>query len=202
MKIKNPIILSTLILVGFGLIGSTIATVTYYQTLDKIAANERQALLSKLMVLIPPDKIDNDLLVDKIEINAPSLSPQKSIVYRARKNNQPIAAIFTPIVPDGYAGEIKLLVAVNIDGTLAGVRVVSHQETPGLGDRIEEKKSDWITKFAGKFLGDPPLERWLVKKDGGEFDAFTGATITPRSIVKQVKNTLLYYQQYQQVLFQ
>jgi electron transport complex protein RnfG len=96
-----------------------------------------------------------------------------------------------PVVPDGYAGPIRLLISVKTDGTLGGVRVLDHHETPGLGDKIDERKSDWIKdQFDGKALGNPAEERWLVKRDGGDFDQFTGATITPRSIVKAVKNAL------------
>ncbi len=114
-------------------------------------------------------------------------------IYRVRHGGEPVAVILNPTVPDGYAGPIRLLVAVKTDGTLGGVRVLDHHETPGLGDRIEERKSDWIkVQFDGKGLGQPPENRWQVKRDGGDFDQFTGATITPRSIVKTVKNTLKY----------
>lgn len=104
-----------------------------------------------------------------------------------------MAVILQPVVPDGYAGPIRLLVSVLRDGSLGGVRVLEHHETPGLGDKIDEKKSDWIVEqFNGKSLSNPPLDAWQVKRDGGEFDQFTGATITPRSIVNAVKNTLLF----------
>jgi electron transport complex protein RnfG len=139
--------------------------------------------------------MDNDPLTDRIQVSDPDLLGDESTdVYRVRSDDQPVAVILNPIVPDGYAGPIKLLVAVLRDGSLGGVRVLAHHETPGLGDRIDEAKSDWIYGFAGKSLGKPPLERWKVKRDGGDFDQFTGATITPRSIVKAVKNTLLFVQ--------
>jgi electron transport complex protein RnfG len=105
------------------------------------------------------------------------------------------------VVPDGYSGPIKLLVAVNYDGTLGGVRVISHKETPGLGDKIEESRSDWVLGFNGKSLTDPLLEKWKVKRDGGIFDQFTGATITPRSIVSAVKHTLLYERDHRDALY-
>jgi Na+-translocating ferredoxin:NAD+ oxidoreductase subunit G len=106
------------------------------------------------------------------------------------------------VVPDGYAGPIQLLVSVLRDGTVGGVRVLFHHETPGLGDKIEERKSDWVLSFDGKSLSNPTLEGWAVKRDGGEFDQFTGATITPRAIVQAVKNTLIYVQQQGDALFE
>jgi len=201
MKIKNPIILSMLILGGFAIIGSGLSAFVHYQTFEQIKENEYQALLAKLHALIPHHIMDNNLIADQIMIKAPELGTNESIVYRARKNNKPVAVIFTPVVPDGYAGQIKLLVAIKVNGELAGIRVVSHNETPGLGDKVEERKSDWIFSFKGKSLTNPNSKQWLVKKDGGDFDQFTGATITPRSIVKMVKTTLIYYQQHQAELF-
>jgi electron transport complex protein RnfG len=112
-----------------------------------------------------------------------------------------VAAIFNSVAPDGYNGKIHLLVGVYIDGRLAGVRVVKHAETPGLGDAVEIRKSPWIDDFAGKSLTNPIQERWRVKRDGGDFDQFTGATITPRAVVAAVRNTLLYYQQNADMIF-
>ncbi len=98
------------------------------------------------------------------------------------------------VAPDGYAGSIRLLVGIGADGRLLGVRVVAHRETPGLGDAIDERKSTWIDGFKGRSLGDPALERWHVKKDGGDFDQFTGATVTPRAVVGAVLDALLYFE--------
>ena len=122
-------------------------------------------------------------------------------MYRARLRGEPVAAIFRSIAPDGYSGKIHLLVGVYIDGSLAGVRVVKHAETPGLGDAVEIRKSSWIEDFAGKSLTNPSQDRWRVKRDGGDFDQFTGATITPRAVVAAVRNTLLYYQQNTDMIF-
>ncbi len=130
---------------------------------------------------------------DRIEVSdRERLGADRTVVYRARQGDRPAGVVLTPVVPDGYAGPIRLLVAVLPDGTLGGVRVLSHKETPGLGDKIEEAKSHWVLDFAGKSLDDPPPARWKVRRDGGDFDQFTGATITPRSVVKAVKNALLY----------
>ena len=125
-----------------------------------------------------------------------------SVVYRARLGGEPVAAVFNSIAPDGYSGSIHLLVGVYVDGSLAGVRVVKHSETPGLGDGIEKRKSDWIDIFDGKSLANPGANGWRVKRDGGVFDQLTGATITPRAVVEAVHNTLLYYQRNADMIFQ
>ena len=180
----------------FAVIGTGIVAYTFEHARGRIAANEREALLEKLQTLIPAGEHDNDLLADKIEITDRALlgGSKPVTVYRARKAGQPVAAVLSPVVaPDGYSGPIKLLIAVRYDGSLAGVRVIAHRETPGLGDPIEETRSDWILKFTGRSLSDPPPEKWKVKKDGGVFDQFTGATITPRAVVKSVYNCLQYF---------
>jgi electron transport complex protein RnfG len=147
--------------------------------------------------------MDNDPLLDRIEVSNPDLlGAETTSVYRVRNDDEPVAVILNPVVPNGYAGPIRLLVSVKTDGTLGGVRVLEHHETPGLGDKIDERKSDWIREqFAGKSLGDPPEEQWRVKRDGGAFDQFTGATITPRSIVAAVKNALKFVTQQGNALY-
>ncbi|MFT5220902.1 MAG: electron transport complex protein RnfG, partial [Gammaproteobacteria bacterium] len=153
--------------------------------------------------LLPAEQFDNDIANDTRHLPAAPLlgTEERSIVYRARRQGQPVAAIFNSIAPDGYSGRIHLLVGVYIDGSVAGVRVVKHAETPGLGDAIEVKKSPWITLFDGRSLLNPQLPGWGVKRDGGAYDQFTGATITPRAVVAAVKNTLLYYQHNADTLF-
>lgn len=177
----------------FAILGTGLVAFTHQQTKELIAINERLALLRKLEVLVPPELVDNDMAADSLVVHrADLLGDNNTTVYRARREGQPVAAVFTTVVPDGYAGPINLLVAVAADGTLMGVRVISHKETPGLGDKIEEEKGDWIHGFKGKSLADPVEEKWKVKRDGGVFDQFTGATITPRSVIQAVKNTLIY----------
>ena len=200
--IRNPIALAGLILMCFAILGSGLVAFTYQQTADRIALNEREALLKQLNALVPDSSIDNDIISDTLIVDDEEhLGGHDIKVYLGRKQGGPVAAVFNTIVPDGYSGPIKLLVAIKIDGTLGGVRIISHKETPGLGDKVEERKSDWIHSFAGKSLGNPDLSRWKVKRDGGDFDQFTGATVTPRSIVQAVKNTLLYYREHGNKLF-
>lgn len=178
----------------FSLAGTGLVNLAYYGTETRIAENERAALLRNLRAIVPATLYDNDIVNDTVQVTDMSLGDGHPVkVYRARKAGRPVAAVFTTVAPDGYNGNIKLLVAVRENGSLAGVRAVSHKETPGLGDGIEENRSDWILGFADKSLINPEEKGWAVKRDGGSFDQFTGATITPRAVVKAVKKTLLYY---------
>lgn len=197
------ILFTALLLFLFAAVGTALVAFTFDNTHERIAANERAALLRNLHVLIPPDTHDNDLFNDVIEVTDPDAlgTDEPVTVYRARNNGWPVAAVLATVAPDGYSGAIRLLVGIKLDGTLAGVRVVSHRETPGLGDAIEAKRSDWILGFTGRSLTDPPLKQWDVKRDGGAFDQFTGATISPRAVVKAVKKALIYFDRHSQQLF-
>jgi len=194
---------AALILTGFSIVGTGLVAVTYSGTRDIIAEAQRKALEASLNQLVPADRYDNRVTEDRIEVVAPEWlgTDQPVAVYRARRNGQPVALFATPVAPDGYSGPIQLLVGVYADGALAGVRVLAHKETPGLGDGIEEKRSPWILAFAGKSLESPQSERWKVKKDGGVFDQFTGATITPRAVVKATRKFLEYVRTHREQLF-
>ena len=199
----RQIIITTIILLLFAVIGTTLVAFTFDQTREQIAANERATLLRKLHRLIAPDQHDNILLEDTVSVRDEALlgTDKPVMVYRARKDGEAVALVIAAIAPDGYSGSIKLLVGINVDGSLSGVRVVAHRETPGLGDAIDEARSDWIHIFDGKSLQSPVTGRWAVKKDGGDFDQLTGATVTPRAMVKAVRNALLYYRDNQEALF-
>jgi Na+-translocating ferredoxin:NAD+ oxidoreductase subunit G len=164
-------------------------------TRERIERNEQAWITQRLDALVPPNTYDNDPLTDRISVVAPDLlgSSYPVTIYRARRNGKPVAAILRPVAPDGYRGPIELLVAIAHDGTLIGVQVIAHKETPGLGDAFERRQPQWLGSFSRRSLSDPPQNRWTVRKDGGDFDQFTGATITPRAIVKQVRRTLEYY---------
>jgi electron transport complex protein RnfG len=194
---KAPILIAGFILGSFAIVGVGLVSLTHAMTDTRIAENQREAMLAKLKAIVPADRVKNDPLADRIEVSDQALLGAASTeVFRVRDGEQPVAVILQPVVPDGYAGPIRLLVSVLTDGSLGGVRVLEHHETPGLGDKIDERKDDWIIEqFTDKSLSNPPQDEWLVKRDGGEFDQFTGATITPRSIVKAVKNTLVFVQQ-------
>lgn len=194
---------ASLVLTLFAMIGTTLVAVTYDTTREQIIENERMALLRSLQALVPATRYDNDPLADTLSIAAPEqLGTAEAVtVYRARHADTPVAAIFTAVAPNGYAGPIRILVAVNFDGALAGIRIISHKETPGLGDQIEVERSDWVHSFIGRSLGNPPMMQWKVKKDGGVFDQFTGATITPRIVVDAVRKALIYFNAHRDELF-
>lgn len=193
---KNSILLGAFAFVTAGLLAGT-----HQGTKERIVAAERKAAQKALLEIVPLHRHNNDLLVDTVAIPAQyweSLGLQAGgDVNIARDQGQAIAAIIPAVAPDGYSGDIKMIVGVNRDGSIAGVRVVTHSETPGLGDKVDLKKSDWILGFNGKSLTNPNAERWQVKKDGGDFDQFTGATITPRALVKQVRRTLEFFTAHQ-----
>ncbi|MCK4951340.1 MAG: electron transport complex subunit RsxG, partial [Gammaproteobacteria bacterium] len=187
----------------FAIVGTGLVAYTFENTEERIKLNEKNALLRSLHALIPPEKHDNDIFHDTLQVTMPAMLGTSDLVavYRARKNGEPVAIALTAVAPNGYSGAIKLLIGILYDGTLAGVRIVTHHETPGLGDAIEETRSDWVLSFSGKSLENPNKAGWKVKKDGGVFDQFTGATITPRAVVKAVHKALLYYNQERDKLF-
>jgi electron transport complex protein RnfG len=198
----KPVVTAATILGLFSVLGTGLVALVHEHTAARIAENQRRTLLHSLQTLIPANWYDNDMLVDAIEVSDGDLGTGEPVpVYRARQGGRPVAAVLSPSAPDGYNGEIRLLVAVRADGTLAGVRVLAHKETPGLGDPIDEHKSDWILGFDGRSLDDPPEALWKVRRDGGDFDQFTGATITPRAVVKAVRKTLTYFVRNKDALF-
>lgn len=185
---------NSLLLGFFALVTAAMLASTNLATRDRIAAAEREAAERALFELVPQERIDNDLLNDTLatpQAMWAALGLQgPSPIHLARRDGEVIAVIVTAVAPDGYSGDIRLLVGVNRDGTVAGTRTLSHKETPGLGDKVELNKSNWMLSFDGLRLGEPPVEDWRVKKDGGIFDQFTGATITPRAVVAQVRRVL------------
>ncbi|MBI2779912.1 MAG: electron transport complex subunit RsxG [Gammaproteobacteria bacterium] len=192
-----------LLLGAFTVIGAGMVALTHDATAERIAIEERTTLLRALNSLVPSTLHDNDISADIITVASKEFlgTDEPVTVYRARLNDTPVAAIMSPIAPDGYSGAIKLLVAIRYDGTLSGVRVIAHHETPGLGDAIEIERSGWITAFDGKSLSNPDTAGWRVKKDGGAYDQFTGATITPRAVVKAVHKCLQYFSANREALF-
>lgn len=195
--------LSAILLGLFALVGTGVVAVIFTGTEARIAEAERAFMLRSLHEVIPAELHDNDIFSDTITVNAPELlgTTADVPVFRARKGGKAVAVALTPLAPEGYVGPIRLLVAIRVDGTLLGVRVLNHRETPGLGDAIEAKRSSWILGFNGHSLGNPESKGWRVRRDGGEFDQFTGATITPRAVVKAVHNALKFYQQHRERLF-
>jgi electron transport complex protein RnfG len=184
-----------MILALFAVLGAELVSFTYRGTAAQITHNRRTVLLRSLNAILPPERYDNDLLSDTVTVYGRTLlGTEKPVtVYRAWRKEKPVAVVLMPVAPDGYGGAIRLLLGIYYDSTVAGVRVLEHHETPGLGDAIEAGRSDWILQFSGRSLLDPPAEQWKVRRDGGEFDQFTGATVTPRAVVKAIYNSLRFY---------
>lgn len=187
----------------FALIGTGLMAAVNWHSEPYIAENERQVLLRSLNSVIPRNLYNNDILNDTITVLDEEFlgTNESTIVYRARKGAEPVAAALAVVAPNGYSGPIFLLVGIDFSGKITGVRVVKHRETPGLGDGIEIKRSNWIEVFVGKSRTNPAKPGWKVKRDGGEFDQFTGATITPRAVVGAVHKALLFFEQNRKLIF-
>ncbi|MEZ8747023.1 electron transport complex subunit RsxG [Vibrio sp. 10N.261.49.A5] len=197
----NAIKKNGLVLAIFACASTGLVAVTHYLTKDQIKQQEQAQLLSVLNQVIPHDLHDNELFSACTLVQAEELGTEQAMpAYIAKLNGEPSAIAIEAIAPDGYNGAIKVIVGIKIDGSILGTRVLSHQETPGLGDKIDLRVSDWILSFAGKQVTDSNLDRWKVRKDGGDFDQFTGATITPRAVVKSVKQAVQYVNQNNQAL--
>ncbi len=195
---KNAVILSL-----FAISTAAALAITNELTIGKVECNKQAALMASLNEVMPHDRHDNDLLADRITVSDPLLGRNGHHIYRARQDGEPNGAVLEATAPDGYGGNIALIVGVDMQGKVQGVRVVPpHNETPGLGDKIETKKSGWIYGFNGLSLGNPANAGWAVKKDGGQFDSFTGATITPRAVVGAVHRALQYFDANQTAVFE
>lgn len=201
------------ILAVFTVVGTVLLSGTFEQTKAPIEQSEREATRNLLSQVVPPEMHDNDLLQDTVTLPPSELLGQaaSSTAYRAQLNGKPSALILEAIAPDGYSGQIKLLIGINAEGVLTGVRVLTHKETPGLGDYIDIAHGDWIKNFDGKSLakdgtqpsssGALPDKAWQVRKDGGQFDYMTGATISPRAVVKAVHKALMFFNQSHDTIF-
>ena len=205
MQILGQSISRNSMLLGMFALGTTLLiSATFLLTKDRIAVEQRKAEEKALLEIVPASRHDNSMLDDTIAVDASTeglnLRDEKQI-YLARQNGKAVAAVIPVLAPDGYSGDISLIVGVNIDGTVAGVRALKHKETPGLGDKVDLKKSDWVLGFNGSSLGNPALAQWAVKKDNGHFDQFTGATITPRAVVAATLRALQYAQAHRDALF-
>lgn len=187
--VKSAKMLSLYTLIGVGLL-----LLVKLITEEPIQKAQRETLLMTFNEVLPKSFYNNDPLQDTIDVVAPDYLGQTDPVtlYRARMNGEPVGLIINTIAPDGYSGNIHILVGVYADGRISGVRVLRHKETPGLGDKIEVRKAPWIYGFNGHNLREDNVAVWRVRKDGGQFDEFTGATITPRAVVKAVRKVLAF----------
>lgn len=203
LSMSQLITRAALLLGTFALLSTLLITLTHQSTAEKIAQNKKDFILKSLNEVLPNQYYDNDILTDSFTIDNSDLG-ENAVIYPAFMQGKPSGAILTVTAPNGYNGKIKILVGIkDINGKaeIISSRVVEHQETPGLGDAIEAKKSNWIFQFDQKSLTSPSEENWLVIKDGGEFDQLTGATITPRAVTQAIKQALLYYQNNHKTIF-
>ncbi|MCV6627405.1 MAG: electron transport complex subunit RsxG [Cellvibrionaceae bacterium] len=203
MNLSQSIRNNALLLGAFALLTAGVLAGTYLLTKDRIAAAERKAAQRALVEIVSslPQQQDNDMLADTLAIaeeHWPALGLKTDTeLYIARHQGQAIAYLIPATATDGYSGDIKLMIGITPAGQLSGVRVLTHKETPGLGDKVDLNKSDWVLSFNGRQLTPANDSSWAVKKDGGDFDQFTGATITPRAVVAQVKRALQSFAQMQ-----
>jgi len=188
---------SALSLGVFAVVTAAAISLTYVAGHDAIAANKAAAKAKALEAVMSPDLYDQSLLSAPFTLhNAQALNvPANTLAYTALLQSRPMGMVLPVVAKDGYSGDISILVGLNQAGVIQGVRVIEHKETPGLGDKVEHRKSPWIDDFIGHSLSNTAPQAWAVKKDGGEFDGFTGATITPRAVVNAVHQSLLHHEQ-------
>jgi electron transport complex protein RnfG len=198
---KNGLILAIFAIVTTGLIA-----LTYFGTKDRIALQQQQKLLSILNAVIDESSYDNTIQLDCALVTSELLgSNEPQHIYRATKQKQPVAVAIETTAPDGYSGKIQLVVGITSSqadsATVTGVRILEHKETPGLGDKIDLRISNWVLDFDNQIYTAEVATNWAVKKDAGQFDQFTGATITPRAVVNAVKLSVEYYLANQSAIF-
>jgi len=202
--ILNHAIKTAWIMIAFTIVGTLSLAIIHRTTKAPISKAEAAVRMSLFGQILPADLYDNDLLQDAVKLASGGdlANRDETMIHRARVKGEPSAVILEATAPDGYSGDIKLLVAIKSSGEIVGVRVLDHKETPGLGDYIDIAHSNWIKNFDTQSLEKTNDEAWLVKKDGGQFDFTTGATITPRAVIKAVHKVLKFYQAHQQIIFE
>lgn len=190
-----PIWQSAITLTVVAAICTALVALTYSGTRQRIADNQQAWLEQSLKPAISGVPYDGDLTSAPVILEPPHTLPgnDEAIIYRVQSGGEVVAALFVVTAPDGYVGPIRILLGVEADGHVSGLQILEHRETPGIGDLVHQSRSDWVEQFAGRSLGSPPPEQWAIETDGGEFDQVTGASITPRAIVKAVKETLVYF---------
>ena len=195
-SVSTPIWRNAVILAIMAAICSGLVALTYTTTRDRIIANEKAYIEQSLQPVLAGVIYDNDLTASVHTLQPPHELPgsEAVTVYRVLSGDVPTAALFVVSAEGGFVGPIKLLIGVDTDGVITSVRTVSHKETPGIGDLIDETKSDWILQFAGLTLADPDRSTWTIRRDGGAIDQITGASITSRAVVNAIRDTLLYFE--------
>jgi electron transport complex protein RnfG len=200
---SSAILKSGVTLAVIAAICTSLVAVTYHLTVDRIAANDKALLEQSLHPALSDLFYDSDVSESRLILAPPHGLPgnDEALIYRVYANNEPVAALFVVTARDGFSGSIRILLGVDIDGLVTGVRILQHRETPGLGDKIESTRSDWVHQFPGRSIDDPVVTEWAIRRDGGQFDQLTGASVTPRAVIKAMRDTLLYFNANREEIF-
>ena len=200
---SSGIVKSGVTLAAIAAICTLLVAATFQLTAERIEANAQAWLERSLEPALSGVFFEGSVTESKLEVPPPHDLPgnDTAVIYRVFAEGAPVAALFAVTAREGYAGPIRILVGVGIDGVVTGVRIVEHRETPGLGDRIDQSRSDWVYQFDGRSLGNPVEARWLLDVDGGDFDQLTGASVTPRAVIKAIRDTLLYFDAHREEIF-
>ena len=182
---------------------TTLVAATYQLTSERIVANEKALLEQALQPALAGIFYEGSVSESRLVMLPPHDLPgnDTALIYRVYAQDKPVAALFAVTARDGFSGLIRILVGVEFDGTITGVRILQHRETPGLGDKIESARSDWIFQFDGRSMGNPEVTGWAIRNDGGEFDQLTGASVTPRAVIGAIRDTLLYFDEHRDEIF-
>jgi electron transport complex protein RnfG len=199
----QSIIKTGLTLAVIAAICTALVALTFQATRERIAANEKALLEQSLQPALAGTFYDSGVSESRLVLPPPHGLPgnDPAVIYRVFAEGKPVAALIAVTARDGFSGPIRILVGIGVDGTVTGVRILQHRETPGLGDKIESARSDWVFQFDGRSMGDPIATGWAIETDGGEFDQLTGASVTPRAIIKAIRDTLNYFETHQDEIF-
>lgn len=199
----QSVIKTGMTLAAIAAVCTALVAATYQLTEDRIAANEKALLEQSLQPALAGVVYDSGVSESRLVLQSPHGLPGSgaAIIYRVFAEEKAVAALFAVTARDGFSGPIRVLVGVGVDGSVTGIRILEHRETPGLGDKIDAAKSDWVLQFDGHSIGEPIITGWAIKGDGGEFDQLTGASITPRAVITAIRDTLIYFDAHREEIF-
>ena len=200
---EQTIIKTGATLAAIAAICTTLVAATYQITRERIVANDKALLEQALQPALAGVFYEGGVSESRLVMLPPHDLPgsDAALIYRVYAQDKPVAALFAVTARDGFSGVIRILVGVEFDGAITGVRILQHRETPGLGDKIESTRSDWIFQFDGRSMGNPEVTGWAIRNDGGEFDQLTGASVTPRAVTGAIRDTLLYFAEHRDEIF-
>ena len=203
MTADNTVLKSGITLAVIAAICTSLVATTHHFTADRIAANNKALLEQSLHPALSDIFYDSGVSESLLVLSPPHELPgsEEALIYRVYAQDEPVAALFVVTARDGFSGPIRILVGVDVAGIVTGVRILRHRETPGLGDKIVVSRSDWVHQFAGRSIRDPAVTEWAIRRDGGQFDQLTGASVTPRAVLKAMRDTLIYFDAHKEEIF-